>query len=185
MMRIIDTNISGLHIVEVDPFVDKRGLFERLYCEKTLNSILGLKKVVQINHSITKKKGAIRGLHFQKPPFSEIKIIKCLKGKVYDVGVDIRAESPTFLQWFATELTSDNNKMVFLPEGIAHGFQTLEENTELIYMHTAFYTPEAEGGINVFDKKININWPLEVSEISDRDKQFKLIDDPFKGIDNL
>lgn len=182
-MKIKDTNIAGIHVIEVEPFIDERGRFERLFCSNELNGLLNNKKIVQINHSVTRKTGVIRGLHYQKSPYAEIKIIKCLKGRVFDVGIDIREGSPTFLQWFAIELTSDNNKMIFLPEGIAHGFQTLEDNTELIYMHTTFYKPEAEGGVNVFDKRINITWPMEVAEISDRDKHFRFIDNQFKGIE--
>jgi dTDP-4-dehydrorhamnose 3,5-epimerase len=135
-----------------------------------------------MNHSVTFKKGTVRGMHYQLPPFSEIKMVRCIVGAIYDVIVDIRANSPTYLQWFGTELSAKNKKMMYIPEGFAHGFQTVTDDCELIYHHSNFYTPNSEGGLKFNDKSINIDWPLAVTEISERDNSHPLIDANFKGI---
>ena len=120
--------------------------------------------------------------HYQLQPFKEIKLVRCIAGRVYDVIVDLRKESATFLKNFAVELSAQNKKMIYIPEGFAHGFQVLSEDCELIYHHAEFYTPGAEGGIKYNDPKININWPLPVTHISERDTQHPLLDDNFKGL---
>jgi len=137
---------------------------------------------LQMNHSFTKDKGAIRGMHYQLPPFSEIKMVRCIAGAVFDVIIDLQKDSPTFLQWVGTELSAQNKKMLYIPEGFAHGFQTLGNDCELIYHHSQFYTPGAEGGIKFDDPKININWPLAVTNISERDSRHPLLDENFKGL---
>lgn len=151
---------------------DNRGAFSRLFCSTELNSILQDKSIVQINHSITKKKGSIRGLHFQHPPYAETKFVKVLKGAVYDVALNTESGA-----WTAEVLSAENQKILMIPEGYAHGFQSLENNTELLYLHTAPYNPEYEAGINPFDPKINITWPLEVAEYSKRDYNLPLFDE--------
>lgn len=181
-MNFIETKLKGSFVITTEPIGDNRGSFSRLFCEKEFEEIGLKKKIVQINNSFNKQKGAVRGLHYQKPPFSEIKIIKCIKGSVMDFIVDIRKNSNTLLQWTSVELSSNNNKMIYIPEGFAHGFQTLEDNTELLYFHTEFYNKESEGALNIFDNKIGINLPIEVSEISEKDKMHELISDKFKGI---
>ncbi len=181
-MNFIPTFIRGVYVVELNPFLDQRGSFVRNFCKNEFKEIGLNKEIVQINHSLTKNKGAFRGLHFQKPPYSEIKIIRCIKGSVYDVVVDIRKDSPTFLQHFAVNLNENEYKMIVIPEGCAHGFQSLEENCELIYLHTAFYEPDHEGGLNIDDPKLNIELPLPITEISERDKNHPLITENFKGI---
>jgi dTDP-4-dehydrorhamnose 3,5-epimerase len=181
-MKFLKTNFDGLYIIKIEPFEDDRGLFYRIYCEDEFNEINHSKKIVQINYSQTKKKGIIRGLHFQYAPKMEIKIIKCINGAVFDVVVDLRKDSPTFLQWYGEILSHDNMQMIYIPEGFAHGFQTLSKDSELIYLHTEFYNPSYEGGISYNDQKINIKWPLEPTQISNRDKSFKLLDDSFEGL---
>ncbi|MFX1590950.1 MAG: dTDP-4-dehydrorhamnose 3,5-epimerase family protein [Promethearchaeota archaeon] len=141
------------------------------------------KEIVQINNSVTKLKGSVRGMHFQYPPKAEIKIIKCIKGKVFDVAVDIRKNSTTFLEWHGEVLTEDNFIMLYIPQGFAHGFQTLEDNTELLYLHTEFYSPEFEGGLLYNDPILNITWPLDVADISQRDMKHPLLTDEFKGVE--
>ena len=121
-------------------------------------------------------------MHFQLPPFSEIKLVRCIAGAVYDVIIDLRKGSPTFLHWFGAELSAQNKKMIYIPHGFAHGFETLSDECELIYHHTQFYTASAEGGIQYNDPKININWPLPVTHISERDNQHNLLDENFKGL---
>ncbi|MFX1594266.1 MAG: dTDP-4-dehydrorhamnose 3,5-epimerase family protein, partial [Promethearchaeota archaeon] len=127
--------------------------------------------------------GTIRGMHFQYPPKAEIKIVKCISGSVYDVAIDLRKDSSSFLKWHAEVLSDKNMKLLYIPEGFAHGFQTLENNTEICYFVTEFYYPEYEGGIVYNDPKINIKWPLEMTNISDKDREIKLLNDDFKGIE--
>lgn len=183
MIQLSEISISGPRIIQVNPFIDERGFFGRLFCKKTFGEILGKRNIVQVNHSFTKNKGSVRGMHFQHPPHTETKIIKCLKGKILDILVDIRKCSPTFLQWYGIELSESNNKMILIPDGFAHGFQTLEDDTELLYFHTAYYNPEAEGGLKYDDPKIGINWRLKPVNLSNRDSNFENINKNFKGIE--
>ena len=181
-MNIISTAIQGLQIVETMPFIDTRGTFARLYCNQELQSLIGGYEIVQINHSRTAKVGAVRGLHFQYPPHAEIKMVRCLKGRVWDVAVDIRKGSETYLRWHAEELTPANGKMMVIPKGFSHGFQVLEPESELLYFHTSFYNPEAEGALRYNDPSIGINWPLPATDVSVRDQQHPLINQDFIGI---
>lgn len=181
-MKILSTPISGLRVAETTSFVDGRGGFARLYCEKELASLIDQRRIVQINHSRTATVGAIRGLHFQKPPHAEMKLVRCIKGRVWDVAVDLRKDSDTYLDWYAEELTPANGKMMIIPEGFAHGFQVLEPESELLYFHTSLYTPEAEGSLRYDDSSIGISWPLTVTDISARDLQSPMINKGFVGI---
>jgi len=135
-----------------------------------------------MNHSVTYKKASIRGMHYQLAPFREIKLVRCVAGSVFDVIVDLRKDSSTFLQWFGQELSAENKKMLYIPEGFAHGFQCLTNDCELIYHHTEFYVPNAEGGIRYNDPAVNITWPLPVGTLSARDAAHPLLDENFKGI---
>jgi len=182
-MKILPTFISGVAVVETEMLVDQRGAFSRFFCETELDPVLAGREIVQINYSISHVPGTVRGMHYQSVPFAEMKLVRCLKGKVWDVALDIRAGSPTFLQWHAEELTPENAKMLIIPEGCAHGFQTLEPDTELLYLHTAFYQPEFERGINYNDPKINILWPVAVSEVSQRDNSHPALTEEFPGIE--
>lgn len=143
---------------------------------------MGDRRIAQINISRTDTVGAIRGLHYQRPPDAELKLIRCLKGQVWDVAVDLRADSPTFLQWHGERLTRYNRRMLAVPEGCAHGFQVLEECSELIYIHTAFFEPGAEAGVRYDEPRINIDWPLPVSQLSDRDSSHPYLEQAFEGI---
>ncbi len=175
-LEIISSSIvDGLSIIKTKPFFDHRGKFSRFFCEKELAVILGDRHIVQINFSKTKYVGTIRGLHFQHAPFEEMKLIRCLKGKVWDVAVDLRKESPSYLKWHAEELTPGNAIMIVIPEGCAHGFQVLEKESELMYLHTAPYKRSSEDGVRYNDPVLNIQWPLEVTEISERDKNHNLL----------
>ncbi len=180
-LNIKNTNFEGLFIIEPNIFEDNRGSFSRIFCENELSSILDF-NIKQINHSVTSKRGTIRGLHFQYEPNSEIKMIKCVKGSVFDVVVDIRRNSETFLKVFSIELSEFNNKIIFIPKGFAHGFQTLEDDTELIYLHSSLYKPSNEGALNPVDKILDITWPEDISNISEKDKNHPFITDKFKGI---
>jgi len=181
-MKIKPTLLQDAVIIELEPFKDDRGLFARVFCQNELRNILRNKNIVQINQSLTRQKGAIRGMHFQRPPKAEIKMVKCLCGSVFDVIIDLRKDSPTFLKWHGEKLSAENMKMMYIPEGFAHGFQTLEQNSELLYMHTEFYSPEYESGIKYDDPSLNISWPIEVTDISLRDQNHPLLSSEFKGI---
>lgn len=177
-----NTSLQGAYTIELEPFQDQRGLFARTYCVDEFAEIGHQKPFVQFNHSHTNLKGALRGLHYQNPPHAEIKLIRCIKGGVYDVIVDIRRDSPTFLKHIGVELTEKNMRMIYVPEGFAHGFQTLENDTQLIYHHTASYKPSAEGGLRYDDPALNINWPLPITELSKKDKIYMHLDTDFLGI---
>jgi dTDP-4-dehydrorhamnose 3,5-epimerase len=181
-MTFIETSLPGSYLVELNPIGDDRGWFARTFCKNEFKKIGHDKEWVQMNHSFTSASGTVRGMHFQKSPHQEIKMVRCISGAIFDVIVDIRKDSPHFLKWFGAELSAANKKMIYIPEGFAHGFQTLTENCELIYHHTAFYEPLAEGGLNLIDPKINIKWPKEITVISKRDQSHELITDNFKGI---
>lgn len=181
-MKTHPTAIHDLVIVETTPHLDHRGAFARLYCEGELTSLIGHRRIVQINHSRTATIGAVRGLHYQRPPNGEMKIVRCLKGRVWDVAVDIRSNSPTFLRWHAEELTPNNARMMVIPEGFAHGFQVLEPESELLYLHTAFYTTGSEGGLRHDDPHLAIHWPLAVTDLSQRDTAHPFINSNFDGI---
>ena len=181
-MKIIALPFKGAYIITTTPFKDLRGQFTRIFCKRDFRDIKHNMDIAQINHSITFSKGAVRGMHFQYPPKAEAKIIKCLRGSVFDVIIDLRYNLSTFLKWHGEILSAKNMKMVFMPEGFAHGFQVLEEDSELLYLHTEFYNPEYEGGIRFDDPRINISWPLKVGEISRKDRSYPLLDNQFSGI---
>ena len=182
-MHFTSLPLSGAYIIEPQPFKDKRGLFARIFCKDELKAVGHTKDIVQMNYSLTVEKGAVRGMHFQYPPKAEIKIVKCLRGAVFDVIIDLRRNSPTLLKWHGEILSDENMKMMYIPEGFAHGFQTLKENCELLYLHTEFYSPECEGGVRFDDPKVGIKWPLEVTDISERDKMHPLLSEDFSGIE--
>jgi len=181
-MKIKQTPLQDAFVIELESFADDRGLFARVFCKQELQSILHGKNIVQVNQSMTRQKGAVRGMHFQRPPRAEIKMVKCLQGSSFDVMIDLRRASPTFLKWYGKVLSAENMKMMYIPKGFAHGFQTLEDDTELLYLHTEFYSPEHEGGVRYNDSMINISWPLEVTDVSERDQKHHLLSRDFKGI---
>lgn len=182
-MNIRRIGIAGAAVVEGQPHTDHRGAFSRLFCGAALVDVIGDRHIVQVNHSCTCVVGAVRGMHFQHPPHAEMKLVRCIQGRVWDVLVDLRAGSPTFLQWHAEELSPDRSRMLVIPEGCAHGFQVLEPDSELLYLHTAFYTPESEGALRFDDPRLAINWPLQVADLSERDKNHALLTDDFAGFD--
>ena len=178
----IQTPLSGLKLVQRKAIEDNRGFLSRFYCVDEFAEAGINKPIAQINQTLTRKKGAVRGLHFQHPPYAETKLVSCLKGEILDVAVDIRRGSPTFLQWHGEILSASNRKSLLIPEGYAHGFQTLTEDCELIYLHTTSYQPEAEGALNVADPRLGIVWPLPISDLSDRDRNHELIDKNYQGL---
>ena len=178
----IDTQLSGLKIIQRKPIEDARGFLSRFFCAEEFNELGLVKPISQINHTLTRFKGAVRGMHYQKPPHAEIKLVGCLKGEVFDVAVDLRKNSPTFLHWHGEVLSESNQRSLLIPEGFAHGFQALTVNCELIYLHTEPYMKDAEAALNVRDSKLNITWPLKITEISERDGSHPMIKEDFEGI---
>lgn len=181
-MKLEPTPLEGLYIASSERFVDARGAFARLFCEDALAPALGGRHIVQINHSLTRAPGAVRGLHYQHPPHAEMKLVRCLAGRVFDVAVDLRAGSPTFLKWHALELSPQNHQMFIIPEGFAHGFQALEADSALLYLHTAAYAPGAEGGLHPLDPRLKIAWPRPVEGLSDRDAHHPALAEDFTGV---
>ena len=178
----IQTPLTGLMLVQRKAIEDHRGFLSRFYCAEEFRAAGITKPIAQINHTLTRKKGAIRGLHFQQSPQAEAKLVSCLKGEILDVAVDLRRDSATFLQWHGEILSAINRTSLLIPEGYAHGFQALTEDCELIYLHTAAYHPEAEGALNVADPKLNIAWPLPIDDLSERDRNHPFIKSDFQGI---
>ena len=180
-LAILDTPIDGLKIIERKLWDDSRGFLARLFCANELTAHW-CKPVAQINQTLTQKKGTIRGMHFQYPPHVEMKLVTCLHGAIWDVAVDLRAGSPTFLKWHAEELSATNHRALLIPEGFAHGFQSLTNDCELIYLHSTPYTPGAEGGIHSQDPMLAIPWPLQVTELSTRDASHPMLNHQFNGV---
>jgi dTDP-4-dehydrorhamnose 3,5-epimerase len=181
-MKLMPTPLAGLQIVETAPDGDARGTFERLFCEQEWASLRSGLRFTQVNLSTTVERGTVRGMHFQREPALEAKLIRCVRGRVFDVAVDLRAGSPTFLRWHAVELSADEPHEIFIPEGFAHGFQALTADVQLLYFHTAPWTPTCEGGLRHDDPRLAITWPLPATHVSDRDRAHSLIDDAFAGV---
>ena len=181
-MEFLPAYIEGLYTIRLKKLEDDRGWFVRTFCKDEFRQIGFDKEFVQFNHSFNKYKGTIRGMHFQNIPYGETKLVRCIQGSVYDVAIDLRKQSPTFLQYFGTALSAENMLSMLIPEGFAHGFQTLEDNSALIYHHTQYYTPKADEGVRFNDPVFNIKWQLPAVMISEKDTSYKLVDNNFKGI---
>jgi len=175
--------IDGLQVIERQHIGDERGFLERVFCQETVGSFVQGKTIRQINRTLTHRKGSVRGLHFQYPPYAEIKIVTCLRGQVWDVAVDLRRGSPTFLKHHAVLLSEDNGLSYIIPEGFAHGFQTLTSDCEMFYFHTTDYHPESEGALNAVDPLLSIPWPESIFERSERDMAHAMLHEDFKGVE--
>jgi dTDP-4-dehydrorhamnose 3,5-epimerase len=176
------TPIDGLQIIQRQPVGDERGYLERVFCSDELKPIIGQRSILQINHTLTASAGTVRGIHFQHPPHAEMKLVSCLRGEVFDVAVDLREGSPTFLQWRGEILNENNHRSFCIPEGFAHGFQTMTDDCEMIYFHTAAYAPAAEAGLNALDPLLDIAWPMPISERSTRDQQHVMLSSDYSGL---
>jgi dTDP-4-dehydrorhamnose 3,5-epimerase len=176
------TPLSGLTVVQRQPIGDSRGCFARLFCSGDLAAAGWDRPIAQINHSATSHRGTVRGLHYQLPPQAEQKLVSCLRGEVWDVAVDLRRDSPTFLAWHAVRLSADNHQALLIPEGFAHGFQTLSDEVELLYCHSAPYAAAAERGIPACDPLLDIAWPLAITELSSRDQAHPALERDWKGL---
>jgi dTDP-4-dehydrorhamnose 3,5-epimerase len=181
-MLVRESDISGVFVVETSRREDSRGSFYRAFCDVELDSVLEGRSIRQVNVSRTSAVGAIRGLHFQYPPKAEMKLVRCIRGAVWDVVVDLRKGSGTFLKWRGFSLAERDAQMIVIPEGCGHVFQVLEPASQLLYLHTEVYAPEFEGGVRYDDLRVGIEWPLLVSDVSERDKRHGLLGETFEGI---
>ena len=179
------TPLQGAYLVRLQPIEDERGFFVRTFCKKEFEAIGHEKEFVQMNQSYNKLKGTLRGMHYQLPPHQEIKLVRCIAGSVYDVIIDLRKDSPTYLHHFGAELSPENFCMMYVPEGFAHGFQTLSDHSSLVYHHTAYYTPGSEGGLRYDDERLAIRWPIEPTCLSEKDQQYPYLVESFNGIEKI
>lgn len=181
-LTLAQTPLAGLYEVSRHLLTDERGFFARLFCAQELAPYGFEPAVAQINHSHTRHTGTIRGLHFQHPPHAEAKLVTCVRGRVFDVAVDLRRGSPTFLHWHAVELSAERHNSLLIPPGFVHGFQTLEDDCELIYLHSTPYAAGAEGGLHPLDNALAIAWPQAMTACSERDRQHPALTDAFTGL---
>ena len=179
---ITDLPILGLKLIEHQRLGDGRGFLSRLFCAEELAIAGWSKPIAQINFTYTTQRGTVRGLHYQQPPHAEMKLVTCLQGEIWDVAVDLRHDSPTFLQWQAENLSASNCKAMLIPEGFAHGFQALTDNVQLLYCHSEAHNQESEAALNLQDPRLAINWPLAITELSIRDAKHPLINAKFQGV---
>lgn len=174
--------LPGLKLVERQRLGDSRGFLARLFCAEELAAAGWTKPIAQVNHTYTAQRGTVRGLHYQLPPHAEMKLVSCIRGEIWDVALDLRTGSPTYLQWHAETLSAGNHRALLIPEGFAHGFQALTDNVELIYLHSAAYNAATEAGLNAKDPALNIAWPLALAEISVRDQNHPPLNEKLAGI---
>ncbi len=181
-MEVAETTIAGVCRVERRVLTDERGWFERMFSAEELVEVLGGRGIVQVNRTLTRAKGTVRGMHYQLPPSAEAKFVSCLRGAAFDVAVDLRRDSPTFLQWHAETLSAESHRSLVIPEGVAHGFQALADDCELLYLHTAAYDPAVERGLHPQDPRLAIAWPLAVEHLSERDASHARLSPDFEGV---
>jgi dTDP-4-dehydrorhamnose 3,5-epimerase len=163
------TELPGVHVLDLDAHEDARGTFARIWCAREA-STHGLEtRIAQASLSTNRERGTLRGMHYQRPPHAEVKVVRCVRGAVFDVALDLRKSSPTFRRWVGVELSADNGRALYIPEGCAHGFLTLEPDSEILYQMSSFYEPDAGAGVRWDDSAFGINWPLPVSVIGPRD----------------
>jgi dTDP-4-dehydrorhamnose 3,5-epimerase len=182
-LAITELPLAGLRLVQRKRLGDARGFLSRLYCADELAGAGWLRPVVQVNHSGTARQGTVRGLHFQVPPYAEMKLVSCIRGRIFDVAVDLRSGSSTFACWHGEVLDAEAGDAMLLPEGFAHGFQALTDTVELVYCHSQVYNAAAEGGFDPLDARLAIAWPLPVVELSERDRALPHLGSDFKGFE--
>jgi len=171
-MIFLETPLRGAYVIEIEKREDERGFFARSWCEREFTAKGIDPHLVQCNVSFNKLKGTLRGIHFQAPPHAEAKLVRCTKGALFDVIVDLRKDSPTFLSWFGVDLTAANYRMLYIPKLFGHGFQTLEDDTEIFYQMSEFYEPSAARGLRWDDPSLGINWPDKTGTMSQKDQQY-------------
>jgi dTDP-4-dehydrorhamnose 3,5-epimerase len=176
-----ETTLEGAYVVELERLEDERGFFARTFCAREFEAMGLNPTVAQANVSFNRHKGTLRGMHYQAPPAAETKLVRCIRGAIYDVIVDLRPDSPTYLWHYGVEMNAENRKAIYVPDLFAHGFQTLEDDVEVTYEMGEFYTPNAKRGLRYDDPAVGIEWPLEVSEISDEDRSWRLLEVELEG----
>ena len=180
--NVNETTIPGVYLLEREPRADERGWLERMFCTTDLAELLGSRGIVQVNRTLTRSKATVRGMHYQVQPSAEAKMVSCLRGAIFDVAVDLRRGSPTFLKWHAELVTEENRRTLFVPEGFAHGFQTVADDCEVLYFATAAYDPAAERGVHPLDPRVGIAWPLPIGGLSERDAAHPPVGPEFDGV---
>ncbi len=171
-MLFAETSIKGVYIIDLVRHEDERGFFARSWCQREFEEHGLNPRLVQCNISFNSKRGTLRGMHYQATPFEEARLVRCITGAMYDVVIDLRSNSPTFKKWLAIELTANNHRALYIPEGLAHGFQTLADDTEVFYQMSEFYTPDAARGLRWDDPAFRIKWPIEALIISEKDRSY-------------
>lgn len=184
-MKFEPTPLAGAFLISLDKRGDDRGFFARAFCRNEFEEAGLASGFVQINNSLTAKAGTLRGMHYQLPPMAEVKVVRCIRGSLWDCIVDLRPGSPTYRQWFGAELSAENRLMMYVPQGFAHGFVTLGDDAETLYLASQFYSPEMERGIRWSDPAIAIAWPREPLESSAKDANWPLLEEPYHGLDQL
>jgi dTDP-4-dehydrorhamnose 3,5-epimerase len=184
-VRFQKTPLEGAYLVELEKRGDERGFFARLFCEKEFGAAGLETRFAQINNSLTLKKGTLRGLHYQLPPAAEVKVVRAIRGALWDVIVDLRVDSPTYLKWHGAELTEDNRSMLYVPRGFAHGFITLTDNVDAFYLSSHVYSPDLERGLRWNDSALGIEWPSEPRDTSDKDRQWPNLNPEFHGLESM
>jgi len=179
------TPLAGAYTIELERKGDDRGFFARFFCTEEFAKAGLVNNFLQINNSLTKNKGTLRGMHYQLPPSAEVKVVRCIRGSLYDVILDLRPDSATYGKWYGDTLTAENRRMMYVPQGFAHGFVTLEDDTEAFYLVSSTYAPQLERGVRYNDPAFSIKWPLEPVEISEKDKNWRLFDPGWHGIEGL
>jgi dTDP-4-dehydrorhamnose 3,5-epimerase len=177
--------LDGSYTIEIEKRGDDRGFFARLFCEREFAQHGLETRFVQINNSLSAKRGTLRGLHYQLPPAAEVKVVRCVRGALWDVILDLRAGSPTFGKWFGSELSADNRRMMYVPRGFAHGFITLTDDAEAIYLVSDFYSPDNERGVRFDDPGHQIAWPINPTEVSEKDRKWPDLNTEFHGFDAM
>ena len=184
-MEFIKTPLEGAYLINLEKYEDERGFFARVFCESEFQEMGLSSEFIQVNNSLTGSKGTIRGMHYQLEPSAEVKIVRCIRGSLYDAIIDLRPDSSSFCKWFGSELSAENRQMMYVPKGFAHGFLTLEDNTETFYFASNSYSPDLERGIRFDDSYFGIEWPIPVTESSPKDKSCPDFDPEWHGVDSL
>ncbi len=179
------TPLHGAYTIDLNKIGDDRGFFARLFCTDEFSNAGLLERFIQINNSLTKDKGTLRGMHYQLPPAAEVKVVRCIQGALFDVIIDLRPDSPSYTQWYGETLSAVNRRMMYVPKGFAHGFLTLEEDTEAFYLAGAPYSPEQERGLRYNDPKFNIIWPAEPVNISQKDVEWPDFNKDWHGVESM
>lgn len=184
-MKFLETPLQDARLIQLEKRGDDRGFFARAFCSEEFGKAGLVTNFVQMNNSLSAKKGTLRGMHYQLAPHGEVKVVRCLRGAIWDCIVDLRPDSPTFGKWYGVELTAENRDALYVPRGFAHAILTLAPDTEVLYLVSDFYAPSAERGMRFDDPWLGIEWPIEPVELSEKDRNWPLFDPEFHGVERL